>query len=73
MERHDRLPMAPGASILGGAAGGLSYEGTLRDAMAREDRERRREIGRSRPVPPAVSQVTRIEADLPNQSRIAGG
>jgi hypothetical protein len=37
-----------GTSILGGAAGGLSYEGALRDAVAREDIARRRELGRNR-------------------------
>ena len=36
-----------GTSILGGAAGGLSYEGALRDAVAREDLARRREAGRA--------------------------
>lgn len=35
----------PGNSILGGAAAGLSYEGALRDALAKEERERRQEAG----------------------------
>jgi hypothetical protein len=44
-----KSPMfALGTSILGGAAGGLSYEGALRDAVAREDIARRREMGRNR-------------------------
>ena len=73
MAGQPRLPIVPGASVLGGAAGGLSYEGTLRDALAAEDRARRREAGRSRPVPRVVVQSPRAEADLQDQARIAGG
>ncbi|MBV1798005.1 hypothetical protein [Siccirubricoccus sp. G192] len=42
-----------GSSVLGGAAGGLSYEGALRDALAVEERDRRREAGRRREAPQA--------------------
>jgi hypothetical protein len=40
-----------GGSVLGGAAGGLSYEGALRDALAVEERDRRREAGHRREAP----------------------
>jgi hypothetical protein len=40
-----------GGSVLGGAAGGLSYEGALRDALAAEERDRRREAGHRRSLP----------------------
>jgi len=30
-------PLQPGTSRLGGAAAGLSYEGALRDALARDE------------------------------------
>lgn len=46
----------PGASVLGGAAAGLSYEGAVRDAMAREERSRRRAEAASRRMPPPQSQ-----------------
>lgn len=53
---------APGTSVLGGAAAGLSYEGCLRDALACEEWERRREAGRSRHAPPAPKpQASRPE------------
>jgi hypothetical protein len=51
MPEWTRHPILPGNSLLGGAAGGLSYEGVLRDAMAAEERERRREAGRLRDAP----------------------
>ncbi|MBX6741826.1 MAG: hypothetical protein QJR07_18060 [Acetobacteraceae bacterium] len=41
-----------GRSLLGGAASGLSYEGALRDAIAREEREWRRQAARAREAPP---------------------
>ena len=40
----------PGNSILGGSASGLSYEGALRDALGREEQERRLEAGRLQKV-----------------------
>jgi len=43
-----------GGSVLGGAAGGLSYEGVLRDALAIEERDRRREAGHRREAPPKM-------------------
>lgn len=36
MRRSQPRPDLPGVSVLGGAGGGLSYEGALRDAVARE-------------------------------------
>jgi hypothetical protein len=57
MMDHPELPgLVPGASILGGAAAGLTYDGALRDAVAREDIARRRERGRLRPVAPPQTQ-----------------
>ena len=53
---YDTPPVLPGNSVLGGAAAGLTYEGALHDAAAAEDRDRRREAGRRRPVPPAQTQ-----------------
>jgi hypothetical protein len=38
-----------GRSLLGGAACGLSYEGALRDAVAAEEREWRRQARRAPP------------------------
>ncbi len=35
----------PGGTILGGAAGGFSYEGAWNDAQAREDAALKREAG----------------------------
>jgi hypothetical protein len=71
MERHHNRPFAPGASILGGAAGGLSYEGMMRDAVAQEERSRRLEAGRSRGVPRVQVQAPR-QPGQPDQARIAG-
>ncbi len=48
MDREDTRRFGPGTSILGGAAGGLSYEGALRDAVAREQAARRSEAGHLR-------------------------
>jgi hypothetical protein len=73
MDRQNRHPIAPGASVLGGAGSGLSYEGALRDAVALEERDRRREAGRSRVVPMAQSQTPHREAERLDQSRISGG
>lgn len=72
MVRQDRRPFAPGASVLGGAAGGLSYEGMMRDAIAAEERARRQEAGWSRGAPRAPVQLQRPEADRSSQARIAG-
>ena len=72
MERQEKRAFAPGVSILGGAAGGLSYEGMLRDAMAQEERSRRLETGRSRMMPRAQVQAPRLEAVQADQARIAG-
>ena len=70
MRRPERLPFAPGASVLGGAAGGLSYEGMMRDAMAAEERGRRRETGHGRDLPHV--QVQRPELAKAEQARVAG-
>jgi hypothetical protein len=43
--------LAPGASVLGGAASGLSYEGVLRDALAREGRMNDRLVQKLWPAP----------------------
>ncbi|MDO9707784.1 hypothetical protein [Paracraurococcus lichenis] len=72
MDRLGHRPFVPGASVLGGAACGLSYEGLLRDAMAEEERDRRREAGRSRALPRPPVAAQRPEADRSEQSRVAG-
>lgn len=72
MDRQEGRPFLPGASVLGGAACGLSYEGLLRDAVAQEERSRRREAGRSRAAPKAQVQGARPEAVRVDQARIAG-
>ncbi|TDH58125.1 hypothetical protein E2C06_34190 [Dankookia rubra] len=70
MRRLERLPFAPGASVLGGAAGGLSYEGMMRDAMAAEERSRRQEVGHGAALPRV--QVQRPVMAKAEQARIAG-
>ena len=70
MRRLERLPFAPGVSVLGGAAGGLSYEGLMRDAMAAEERSRRQEAGHSVALPRV--QVQRPEVAKAAQARMAG-
>jgi hypothetical protein len=72
MDRHGRRPFVPGASVLGGASCGLSYEGLMRDAVAQEERSRRLEAGRSRMMPRAQVQSPRPEAARSAQARIAG-
>jgi hypothetical protein len=59
MERRNSPAFMPGTSILGGAACGLSYEGALRDAVARDDILRRREAGRTRRVAAPQTQARR--------------
>jgi hypothetical protein len=59
MDRQDTRRFGLGTSILGGAAGGLSYEGALRDAVAREAAARRREAGQHRRVPAPQTQPRR--------------
>ena len=70
MRRPERLPFAPGASVLGGAAGGLSYEGIMRDAMAVDERARRQEVGHDLGLPRV--QVQRPELARADQARVAG-
>ncbi|RAI55279.1 hypothetical protein [Roseicella frigidaeris] len=73
MNRPRDHRFAPGASVLGGAAGGLSYEGLMRDAMATEERLRRQQQpGRIRIVPRSQMQSRRPEAGRQEQARIAG-
>lgn len=72
MRRPERLPFPPGASVLGGAAGGLSYEGMMRDAMAAEERSRRREAGHSLGLPRVQVQAPRPEQAQADQARVAG-
>ena len=62
METGKANAFAPGTSILGGAASGLSYEGAVRDAMARDDSARRRQEGARRPVAAPQSQSPWYEA-----------
>jgi type IV secretory pathway TrbL component len=57
MDNRKSPMFGAGTSILGGAAGGLSYEGALRDAVAREDIARRREAGRNRRVAAPQNQA----------------
>lgn len=56
MDRKDTPHPGHGTSVLGGAACGLTYEGALRDAIARDDQSRRREAGRRRDVPAPQTQ-----------------
>ncbi len=56
MDREDTRRFGLGTSILGGAAGGLSYEGALRDAVARDAAVQRREAGRLHRVPAPQTQ-----------------
>ncbi len=56
MDRLDTRRFGLGTSILGGAACGLSYEGALRDALAREAAARRREAGLLRSIPAPQTQ-----------------
>jgi len=72
MRRPESPPFAPGASVLGGAAGGLSYEGLMRDAVAREERERRQEAGWGHAVPRIRVQADGPRNDHADQARIAG-
>ncbi|SDB73634.1 hypothetical protein [Belnapia rosea] len=68
MHRQDPPRFGSGTSILGGAACGLSYEGALRDAMAREEAARRREAGRTRRVPAPQTQPSRERVPEPASS-----
>lgn len=75
MDRPYRQAFAPGVSLLGGAAGGLSYEGMMRDAVALEDRARRDEVGHGRALPRVAGrqvQAVRPEDGRPAQARVAG-
>ena len=63
MERPSQPAFLPGGSILGGAAGGLSYEGALRDAVSGEEKARRRAAGQARPVAAPQLQVPRPGAE----------
>jgi hypothetical protein len=69
MPRENATRIPPGASLLGGAACGLSYEGALRDAMARDDTTRRREAGRDRGTP--APQQQRVQGAPPGQAQQA--
>jgi hypothetical protein len=54
-----------GRSLLGGAACGLSYEGAMRDAVAAEEREWRRQARQARHLPqarPPQGEAKRNEA-----------
>ena len=53
MRKAQLASRLPGATILGGAGGGFSYEGARNDALAREDAALRREAGHSRGMPKA--------------------
>ena len=62
MRGRTRAGLMPGMSVLGGAAAGLSYEGALRDAVAREDRARWQDEAAPRRVPKPQTQRPRREA-----------
>lgn len=51
------MEIPPGNSVLGGASGGLSYDGALHDAGAAADRSRRREARRHGTPAPPQTQV----------------
>ena len=68
MDRKDTSHPGLGTSILGGAASGLTYEGALRDAMARDDQSRRREAGRRRDVPAPQTQPRRERQPEPTEA-----
>jgi hypothetical protein len=70
MHRGNVVRIPPGASVLGGAACGLSYEGVLRDAMARDETARRREAGCNRATP--APQQQRVQGAPPGQALQAG-
>ncbi|GGC38438.1 hypothetical protein GCM10011504_16040 [Siccirubricoccus deserti] len=73
MYRGNAVRIPPGASVLGGAACGLSYEGVMRDAMARDETARRREAGRNRGTPaPQQQRVQGMPAGQAPQARQAG-
>lgn len=59
MRRGKADSFGPGTSVLGGAAAGLTYEGCLRDALAREERAGRQQAGQRRPVPAPQQQAAR--------------
>ena len=67
MDRRKSSVFAPGTSILGGAACGLSYEGALRDALARDDAARRREARGDHRVAPPPTQARRLELQPAHQ------
>jgi hypothetical protein len=69
MRDRDAFAFPPGASVLGGAAAGLSYEGALRDAVAQEDAARRRITGRGRGVPAPQSQAATPPRRGPDRPR----
>jgi len=56
MASREPRRIMPGASVLGGAAGGLSYEGAVHDAMARDEH-------RDRPASTAAHSPDQGHAD----------
>lgn len=56
MGQRDKAAGIPGLTILGGSAAGLSYEGALRDALAKPDADWKREARNHRPLQPQQAQ-----------------
>jgi hypothetical protein len=57
---------APGGTILGGAAGGFSYEGARNDAWAREDASLKQapEPARKATTPPAKAPAAKAKRSV---------
>lgn len=72
MREGTRAGLVPGMSVLGGAAGGFTYEGALRDALAPDDRRRRLQAGEGRRPPPQQVQATRPPAPAAQAARQQG-
>ncbi len=51
-----------GGTVLGGAAGGFSYEGATRDAQAREEAVLKREAGQLRDLPKRKAATPKVRA-----------
>jgi hypothetical protein len=62
----------PGMSVLGGAAAGFSYEGALRDALARQARGLRQQLGGTAGPPAQQTQSQRSERAVAQQQRQQG-
>lgn len=65
MGHKDRSAGIPGLTILGGSAAGLSYEGAVRDALAKPDADWRREARNHRRPPPQQAQGEGLSRPAP--------